>query len=60
MKRRNEIKNGGLRDNLPRIANFWRVGVLEVVLSEYLNKSHNFTNSFSMTSHFGTLFMLDL
>ena len=23
---------------------FWRVGVLDVVLSEYLNKSHNFTN----------------
>ena len=32
------------RDNLPRIANFWRVGVLDVVLSEYLNKFHNFTN----------------
>ena len=29
---------------MPQIANFWRVGVLDVVLSEYLNKSHNFTN----------------
>ena len=25
-------------------ANFWRVGALDVVLSEYLNKSRNFTN----------------
>ena len=31
-------------NNLPRIANFWRVGVVDFVLSEYLNKSHNFTN----------------
>ena len=38
------------RDNLPRIANFWRVGVLDVVLSEYLNKSHNFTKIIFMTS----------
>ena len=35
---------------MPRIANFWQVGVLDVVLSEYLNKSHNFTNSIFMTS----------
>ena len=35
---------------MPGIANFWRVGVLDVVLSEYLNKSHNFTNFIFMTS----------
>ena len=28
----------------PHNANFWQVGVLDVVLSEYLDKSHNFTN----------------
>ena len=32
------------RENLPRNANFWQVGVLDVVLSEYLDKSYNFTN----------------
>ena len=36
--------------NLPQIANFWRVGVLDVFLSEYLNKSHNFINFIFMTS----------
>ena len=29
---------------MPRKAHFWQVDLLEVVLSEYLDKSHNFTN----------------
>ena len=28
----------------PKLLIFWRVSVLDVVLSEYPNKSHNFTN----------------
>ena len=32
------------RDNLPRNASFWQVGLLDVALSEYPDKSHNFTN----------------
>ena len=43
-KIRNQVRLSTIPDNLPQIANFWRVGVLDVVLSEYLNKSHNFTN----------------
>jgi len=39
-----------LRGNLPRNANFWQVGVLDAVLSEYLDKYHNFTNLIFMTS----------
>ena len=31
-----------LRDNLLRNANFWQVGILDIVLSEYLEKFHNF------------------
>ena len=31
-----------LKDNLPSNANFWQVGLLDVVLSEYPDKSHNF------------------
>ena len=31
-----------LRDNLPRNAHFWQVGLLDIVLSEYTDKSHNF------------------
>ena len=38
-----------LRDNLPRNASFWQVGLLDVVLSGYPDKSHNFTNLFSPT-----------
>ena len=38
------------RDNLPRNAHFWRVGLLDVALSEYLNESHNFRNLIFMTS----------
>ena len=29
---------------MPQNASFWQVGLLDVVLSEYLDKSHNFTN----------------
>ena len=32
------------------LANLWQVGVLDVVLSEYLDKSHNLTNLIFMTS----------
>ena len=38
-----------LLDNLPRNANFWQDGILDVVLSQYLAKSHNFTNLIFMT-----------
>ena len=31
-----------LRDNLPRNAHFWQVGLLDIILSEYPDKSHNF------------------
>ena len=37
-----------LRDNLPRNASFWQVDLLDVVLSEYPDRSHNFTNLFFM------------
>ena len=33
-----------LRDNLPRNAHFWQVGLLDIVLSEYPDKSQNFRN----------------
>ena len=36
-------------------ASFLQVGLLDVVFSEYPDKSHNFTNLFVMTSHFRTL-----
>ena len=45
-----------LRDNLPRNAHFWEVGLLGIVLSEYFDKSHNFRNFIFMTSHFSTLY----
>ena len=45
-----------LKDNLPRNAHFWQVGLLDIVLSEYSDKSHNFRNFIFMTSHFSTLF----
>ena len=35
---------------MPRNAHFWQVGLLEVILSEYLDKSHNFTNLIFMIS----------
>ena len=41
--------------NLPRNAHFWHVGLLDIVLSEYSDKSHNFRNFIFMTSHFSTL-----
>ena len=44
-----------LRDNFPRNAHFWRVGLLDIVLSECPDKSHNFRNFIFMTSHFSTL-----
>ena len=37
---------------------FHEVGLLDLVLSEYPDKSHNFTNLFFMTSHFRTLYSL--
>ena len=40
---------------MPPNANFWQVGLLDVVLSEYPDKSHNFRNFIFMTSHFSTL-----
>ena len=41
--------------NLPRNAHFQYVGLLDIVLSEYSDKSHNFRNFIFMTSHFSTL-----
>ena len=46
-----------LRDNLPRNPHFWQVRLLDIVLSEYPDKSHNFGNFIFMTSHFSTLFL---
>ena len=40
----------GLGEKLSRKANFWQVGILDGVLSKYLDKSHNFTNSIFMMS----------
>ena len=34
------------------------VGLLEIVLSEYPDKSHNFRNFIFMTSHFSTLYLV--
>ena len=39
-----------LRDNLPHNASFGLVGIADVVLSKYQNKSHNFKNLMFMTS----------
>ena len=36
---------------MPRNVNFWQVDFLDVVLSEYADKSHNFRNLIFMTSH---------
>ena len=44
-----------LRDNLPRNAHFWQVGLLDIVLSEYPDKSNDVRNFIFMTSHFSTL-----
>ena len=41
-----------LRDNLPRNA----LGLLDIGLSEYPDKSHNFRNFIFMSSHFSTLY----
>ena len=46
---------------MPQIANFWQVGVLDVVLSAFQNSLTNpiiSQISFFMTSHFGTLYQL--
>ena len=40
---------------MPRNAHFWQVGLLDIVLSEYPDKSHNFQNFIFVTSYFGTL-----
>ena len=46
-----------LRDNLPRNAHLWQVGLLDnIVLSEYPDKSHNFRNFLFMTSPSRDLF----
>ena len=39
----------------PQNAYFWQVGLVDIVLSEYLDKSHNFRNFIFMTSQFSTL-----
>ena len=44
------------RDNLPRNTHFWQEGLLDIVLSEYPDKYHNFRNFIFMTSHFSTLY----
>ena len=36
--------------SLPQNAHFWQVGLLDVVLSEYPYKSHNFRDFIFMTS----------
>ena len=43
---------------MPRNAHFWQVGLLDIFLSEYPDKSHNFRNFIFMTSHFSTLLAL--
>ena len=43
-------------DNLPWNAHFWQEGLLDIVLSEYADKTHNFRNFIFMMSHFSTLF----
>ena len=46
-----------LKDNLPRNANFWQVGLLNVVLSYYPEKSHKiYTNSFFLWHHTSGLY----
>ena len=49
-----------LRDNLPRDAHFCQVGLLDTVLSEYPEKSHNFKNFIFMMSHFSTLLKISV
>ena len=39
-----------LRDNLPHNASFWQLGRLDVVLSEYPDKLHNF-DKFNFLGH---------
>ena len=43
---------------MPPNAHFWQVGLLDIVLSEYPDKSHNFRNFIFMTSHFSTLSLI--
>ena len=38
------------RENLPQNPHFWLLGLLDVVLSEYPGKSHNFRNLIFKTS----------
>ena len=42
----------------PQNAYFWQVGLVDIVLSEYVDKSHNFRNFIFMTSHFSTLLQI--
>ena len=45
----------------PENADFWQVGLQDIVLSEYPDKSHKyFRNFIFMTSHFSTLFSSEL
>ena len=37
-------------ENLPRNACFWQVGLFDVILVEYPDESHNFTNITFMSS----------
>ena len=39
----------------PQDAHFWQVGLMDIVLSEYSDKSHNFRNFIFVTSHFSTV-----
>ena len=39
-----------------RNAYFWQVGLLDIVLSEYPDKSYNVRNFIFMTSHFSALY----
>ena len=43
---------------MPRNAHFWQVGLLDIVHSEYPDKSHDFRNFIFMTSHFSTLLLM--
>ena len=43
---------------MPRNAHFWQVGLLDIVHSEYPDKSQDFRNFIFMTSHFSTLLLM--
>ena len=50
LSKHNLLLGYDLRDNLPRKAHFWQVGLLDIVLSEYPDKSHNSRNFIFMMS----------